>query len=196
MTEDEYFRIPANAKAAVGKEEGLDSEINHAPTRSYCMQYMLGNGPMPTTAAFAKVTSGTAVEDHASGQNDHSCQSFRLGALVRRFSSRHAGEVELIETGIVFGTVTAYATAEHYAVRWRGSAIRRSRRVKRHFRGGHVGQRLYLYVGRIDHGGSCPGRSAAPSSDESVCRANSARLSAAASGRGRTADPRDVRHGD
>lgn len=73
--------------------------------------FLLANGPMPTTAALVKVTTGTAIK---------TMLQVKLGAAVPKakivewgisFDGSAAAvpiQCELIETGTVFGTVTAY----------------------------------------------------------------------------------------
>lgn len=72
-------------------------------------QYLIANGPMQTTAAFAPVTTGTAIKTMLQVK-----PSATLGMRVIQWgyaldSSAGAAsiKVELIETGTVFGTVTA-----------------------------------------------------------------------------------------
>ena len=75
-------------------------------------QYLIGNGPMPTTAAFAKVTTGTSLKTMLQ------LKTFNVGRIVEwgiSFDGSAAatpGMVELIDTGTVFGTVTASVDAD------------------------------------------------------------------------------------
>jgi hypothetical protein len=72
-------------------------------------QYLIANGPMQTTAAFAPVTTGTAIKTMLQVK-----PSATLGMKIIQwgysFDSAAAAvsvKVELIETGTVAGTVTA-----------------------------------------------------------------------------------------
>lgn len=76
--------------------------------------YLIGNGPMPTTAAFAPVTTGTAIKTML--QVKLGTQS--KGKLVEwgiSFDGSAAAtpiRVECLETGTIFATVTASAAAD------------------------------------------------------------------------------------
>lgn len=76
------------------------------------MQYLFANGPMQTTAAFAKVTTGTAVKTMLQVKSTIPIRIVEWGGSFDGSSAATPGEVELIDTGTVFGTVTAYATAD------------------------------------------------------------------------------------
>lgn len=71
-------------------------------------QYLIANGPMQTTAAFAAVTTGTAIKTMLQVK-----PSATLGMRIVQWgysldsSASVSAKIELIETGTVFGTVTA-----------------------------------------------------------------------------------------
>lgn len=71
------------------------------------MQYLIGNGPMQTTAAFAKITTGTAVKTMLQVKPVIPMRIVEWGISFDGSSAATPGQVELIETGTVFGTVTA-----------------------------------------------------------------------------------------
>ena len=76
------------------------------------MQYSISNGPMQTTAAFAKVTTGTAVKTMLQVKSVIPFRIVEWGYSVDGSSAATPGQVELVETGTVFGTVTASALAD------------------------------------------------------------------------------------
>lgn len=76
--------------------------------------FLIANGPMQTTAAFAKVTTGTAVKTMLQFQ-----PSATIVAKIKEWGISFDGsaaatpiQCELIETGTVAATVTATATAD------------------------------------------------------------------------------------
>lgn len=80
--------------------------------------YRIYNGPMPTTAAQLKVTTGTVIK---------TMLQVKLGTQVRGrinawgisldgSAAATPGTVELCETGTIFGTVTASAAADIHKV--------------------------------------------------------------------------------
>lgn len=75
-------------------------------------RYKIFNGPMPTTASQAAVTTGTAIKTLLQ------LKPFNVGDIVAwgiSFDGAPAAiEVELCETGTVFATVTASADADIY----------------------------------------------------------------------------------
>jgi hypothetical protein len=85
------------------------------------MQYSMANGPMQTTAAFAKVTTGTAVKTMLQVKTTLPIRIVEWGWSFDGSAAATPGEIELIETGTVFGTVTAYATAD--ITRYDGEAL-------------------------------------------------------------------------
>lgn len=75
--------------------------------------YLVYNGPMATTAAPAKVTTGTSIKTML--QITPSAMPIRPIAWGVSFDGSAAatpGVCELIETGTVFATVTAYVAAD------------------------------------------------------------------------------------
>lgn len=76
--------------------------------------YIIFNAPMPTTAAVAKVTTGTAIKTMLQIKP---AANFPLAVVEWGISFDGSalaapGTVELIDTGTVFGTVTASAVAD------------------------------------------------------------------------------------
>ncbi len=75
-------------------------------------RFKIFNGPMPTTASFAAVTTGTAIKTMLQ------LKPFNVGKIAAwgfSFDGSAAAtpiEVELLETGTVFATVTASADAD------------------------------------------------------------------------------------
>ncbi len=76
------------------------------------MQYLIGNGPMQTTAGFAKVTTGTSVKTMLQVKTVVPARVVEWGCSFDGSAAATPGIVELIETGTVFGTVTASANAD------------------------------------------------------------------------------------
>lgn len=74
--------------------------------------YSIFNGPMPTTAALAKVTTGTAIKTMLQIKNFLPCKIVEWGISFDGFAAALPIQVELIDTGTVFGTVTASADAD------------------------------------------------------------------------------------
>lgn len=67
---------------------------------------------MPTTAAFAKVTTGTALKTMLQLKPFNVFRIVEWGISFDGSAAATPGQVELIDTGTVFGTVTAYADAD------------------------------------------------------------------------------------
>lgn len=67
---------------------------------------------MPTTAAFAKVTTGTAIKTMLQLKPFNVARIIEWGISFDGFAAATPGQVELIDTGTVFGTVTASADAD------------------------------------------------------------------------------------
>ncbi len=76
------------------------------------MLWTIGNGPMQTTAGFAKVTTGTAVKTMLQVKTVVPMRVVEWGVSFDGSAAATPGIVELIETGTVFGTVTASANAD------------------------------------------------------------------------------------
>lgn len=74
--------------------------------------YLIGNGPMQTTAAFVKVTTGTAIKTMLQLKPFNTCKIVEWGVSFDGFAAALPIAVELIDTGTVFGTVTASADAD------------------------------------------------------------------------------------
>jgi hypothetical protein len=76
--------------------------------------YLIPNGPMQTTAAFAPVTTGTAIKTMLQVKSGPttSLQIIEWGISFDGSAAATPGRVELIETGTVAATVTATAAAD------------------------------------------------------------------------------------
>lgn len=86
-------------------------------------RYKVFNGPMPTTAAQLPVTTGTAIKTllQLKGFN-----VFKVNAWGVSFDGAAAAagiKCELIDTGTVFGTVTASADADIYKLEGAEQAV-------------------------------------------------------------------------
>lgn len=77
-------------------------------------QFLIANGPMPTTAAFAPVTTGTAIKTMLQVKMGTQFKGtiIEWGFSFDGVAAAAPGKVELIETGTVFATVTAAAAAD------------------------------------------------------------------------------------
>lgn len=78
------------------------------------MQYKFFNGPMPTTAAQVPVTTGTAIKTLLQMKSVTAVQ-FKIKEWGISFDGSAAAvpiKCELLETGTVFGTVTAAVAAD------------------------------------------------------------------------------------
>src|SRR5205085_2869559 len=75
--------------------------------------YLIGNGPMPTTAAFAAVTTGTAVKTMLQLKPSATIQAkiIEWGISFDGSAAATPGKVELIETDVA-ATVTAFVAAD------------------------------------------------------------------------------------
>lgn len=71
------------------------------------MQYLIGNGPMQTTAAFAKVATGASIKTMLQVKTVVPARIVEWGCSFDASAAATPGQVELIETGSVFATVTA-----------------------------------------------------------------------------------------
>lgn len=74
--------------------------------------YLVINGPMPTTAAPASVATGTAIKTLLQLKPGVQCRIVEWGISFDGQSAAVPGKVELLETGNVGGTVTAFAAAD------------------------------------------------------------------------------------
>src|SRR6266850_4199238 len=74
--------------------------------------YTIFNGPMPTTASFAAVTTGTAIKTLLQIKPFNVVKIVEWGISFDGSAAATPIEVELLDTGTVFGTVTASADAD------------------------------------------------------------------------------------
>jgi hypothetical protein len=74
--------------------------------------YSVWNGPMPTTAALAKVATGTSIKTMLQVVPAVPIKVVEWGVSFDGSAAATPGECELIETGSIAATVTAYATAD------------------------------------------------------------------------------------
>jgi hypothetical protein len=74
--------------------------------------YTIYNGPMPTTASFAAVTTGTAIKTMLQLKPFNVFKIVEWGISFDGSAAATPIEVELLDTGTVFGTVTASADAD------------------------------------------------------------------------------------
>ena len=74
--------------------------------------YTIYNGPMPTTASFVAVTTGTAIKTLLQLKPFNVCKIVEWGISFDGSSAATPGVVELLDTGTVFATVTASADAD------------------------------------------------------------------------------------
>lgn len=75
-------------------------------------RYLIANGPMPTTAAFAPVTTGTALKTLLQIKPFNLVKIVSWGISFDGSAAAAGIKCELIDTGTVFGTVTASADAD------------------------------------------------------------------------------------
>lgn len=76
-------------------------------------QYIIWNGPSPTTAAQAKVATGTVIKTMLQVKSVAAIpfKIIKWGISFDGFAAAAPPTVELIETGTVFATVTAHVAA-------------------------------------------------------------------------------------
>lgn len=74
--------------------------------------YTIFNGPMPTTASFAAVTTGTNIKTMLQIKPFNVVKIVEWGISFDGSAAATPIEVELLDTGTVFGTVTASADAD------------------------------------------------------------------------------------
>lgn len=74
--------------------------------------YIIYNGPMPTTASFAAVTTGTAIKTMLQIKPFNVCKIIEWGISFDGSAAATPIEVSLLDTGTVFGTVTASVDAD------------------------------------------------------------------------------------
>ncbi len=75
------------------------------------MQYNIGNYASQTTAAPVKVTTGTSIKTMLQVAPVFPMRIVEWGCSFDGSTAATPGQVELIETGTVFATVTAHVTA-------------------------------------------------------------------------------------
>lgn len=75
-------------------------------------RYRIYNGPMPTTAAQAPVTTGTAIKTMLQLKPFNRMKIVAWGFSLDGSAAATPGKWELLETGTVFGTVTASVDAD------------------------------------------------------------------------------------
>lgn len=75
-------------------------------------RYRIYNGPMPTTAAQAVVTTGTVIKTMLQLKPFNQCKIVAWGVSFDGSAAATPIKCELLETGTVFGTVTASADAD------------------------------------------------------------------------------------
>lgn len=73
--------------------------------------YLIANGPMPTTAAFASVATGTAIKTLLQVKPFNLARVVEWGISFDGFAAALPGKVELIETDVA-ATVTASVDAD------------------------------------------------------------------------------------
>ena len=76
------------------------------------MLYRIFNGPMPTTAAFAPVTTGTSIKTMLQLKPFNVARITAWGISFDGSAAATPGKVELLETGTIFGIVTASADVD------------------------------------------------------------------------------------
>jgi len=74
--------------------------------------YTIFNGPMPTTAAQVPVTTGTAIKTLLQLKPFNTCKIIAWGVSFDGSAAATPIKCELLDTGTVFGTVTASADAD------------------------------------------------------------------------------------
>lgn len=74
--------------------------------------YSVWNGPMPTTAALASVATGTSIKTMLQVVPAVPIKIVEWGVSFDGSAAATPGKCELIETGSVAATVTAYAAAD------------------------------------------------------------------------------------
>jgi hypothetical protein len=81
-------------------------------------QFFIANGPMPTTAAQATVTTGAAIKTMLQIKPFNTCKIMAWGISLDGALASTV-KCELLDTGTVFGTVTASADAD--VSKWGGT---------------------------------------------------------------------------
>lgn len=81
--------------------------------------FKIFNGPMPTTAAQLPVTTGTAIKTLLQIKTFNLCKIVAWGVSFDGSAAGAGIKCELLDTGTVFGTVTASVDAD--VLKWGGS---------------------------------------------------------------------------
>src|ERR1700733_1285074 len=76
--------------------------------------YQVYNGAMPTTSSAVKVTTGTSIKTMLQIKPAIPIEVIEWGVSFDGSAAATPGICELIDTGTVFATVTAYAVADVY----------------------------------------------------------------------------------
>lgn len=74
--------------------------------------YLIANGPMPTTAAQVPVTTGVAIKTLLQLKPFNTCKIVEWGVSFDGSAATQPIKCELLDTGTVFGTVTASADVD------------------------------------------------------------------------------------
>lgn len=85
-------------------------------------QYLIANGPMQTTAAFAPVTTSAAIKTLLQFKPLVPCRLIQWGISFDGSAAATPGKVELIDTGAIAATVTASVNAD--ITQWNAEALR------------------------------------------------------------------------
>ncbi|MEO8007149.1 MAG: hypothetical protein ABI728_01320 [Betaproteobacteria bacterium] len=80
------------------------------------MLYTIWNGPMPTTAAQVPVTTGTAIKTMLQLKPFNICKIRSWGISFDGSAAAAGIKCELLDTGTIFGTVTASADVDVHKV--------------------------------------------------------------------------------
>src|SRR5258706_16144917 len=75
-------------------------------------RYKIYNGPMPTTASQAAITTSTTIKTLLQLQPFNQCKIVAWGISFDGAAAATPGIVELCETGTIFATVTASVDAD------------------------------------------------------------------------------------
>ena len=84
-------------------------------------QYLIANGTMQTTAAFAPVTTAAVIKTMLQFKPLIPCRLIQWGISFDGSAAATPGKVELIDTGTVAATVTASVTAD--ITQWNAEAV-------------------------------------------------------------------------
>lgn len=84
------------------------------------LQYLIGNGPMQTTAAFAVVTTGTAIKTMLQFKPIVPCKLIEWGISFDGSAAATPGKVEMIETDVA---ATVVASVNNDITKWNADAV-------------------------------------------------------------------------